>query len=60
LVGENVVWALLMLLLWVLVVLRLELGVGRGGRNIVGISLTRHWLRARVDDDYMALFEVLD
>jgi hypothetical protein len=35
-------------------------GVGRRGKTIVGISVTVHRLRARVDDDDMALFEVLD
>jgi len=34
--------------------------LGGRGRKIVRISLTRHRLRALVDDDDMALFEVLD
>jgi hypothetical protein len=34
--------------------------LGGGGRKIVGISLTRHRLRALVDDDDMTLFKVLD
>jgi hypothetical protein len=37
---------------------RVKLGVGGSGRIIVGISLTRGQLGARVDDDDMALFKV--
>jgi hypothetical protein len=39
---------------------RVKLGVGRRGGKIMWISLTRHRLRARVDDDDVALFEVVD
>jgi hypothetical protein len=39
---------------------RVEFGVGRRGRIIGGVRLTRHHLGAWVDDDDMALFKVLD
>lgn len=37
---------------------RVKFGVGGRGRIIGGVSLTRHQLGARVDDDDMALFKV--
>jgi hypothetical protein len=39
---------------------RIKLEVGRRGREVMGICLPRHRLRAWVDDDDMALFEMLD
>lgn len=39
---------------------RVKLGVGRRGREVMGICLPRHRLRAWVDDDDMTLFEMLD
>jgi hypothetical protein len=39
---------------------RVKLVVSRRALKIVGIRLTGHRLGARVDDEYMALFEMLD
>jgi hypothetical protein len=39
---------------------RVKLGVGQRGREVMGICLAGDRLRAWVDDDDMALFEMLD
>ncbi len=59
---ELKLWLGLMLLLdlWPRNLVRVEFGVGGRGGKVVRIGLARYGLGARVEDDDVALFKVLD
>jgi hypothetical protein len=59
---ELKLWLGLMLLLdlWPRNLVRVEFGVGGRGGKVVRVRLARHGLGARVEDDDVALFKVLD